>query len=485
MVATSVTSPLSVKVQDRTFPLSFRAAAVPTDLGSESTNPTESARNLLLGRLEFHKRPASQFSNVEGIVRAFCKDVALLETMASQWRSFLKRLKASQLDAKVYQDVPKKQRAAALADVMQRMGHQSARLIDDVNVLTGTLLTKPIQVVYSELQVVFREVTHKFANGLRSDLEQLSDVRVVGLIDWASKDVCKFHFFEHRLRVVSGKKRTETSRRVVETADGWARELKVLKKLSGKSIHSVTRIEEHLMGAQAYPHDAAPLPNPERIKALIKSVPDWLKPELAIVEGEKFREDRVLLTRYQKQWSVTEVETRIEPHFDPAVTLFNEFVLAGWDHREHEREIRNSINATNTRLESDAEVREQESAVAADRSAKAGQLILTSGLLCLAIVAAFSVGRFTGLLVMAGSCFALGAAQRQLATLASTTARANQVLSYSWLLALWAASALLVAYLGGQQVFATIGMSFALLAGGSLPLVWLLQQGSIQMEDQR
>ena len=485
MVATFAKSSMSVEVQDRTFPLSFREAATPTDLGSESTSPVEAARDLLLRRLEFHKRPASEFTNAEGIVRAFCKDVALLETMASQWRGFTKKLKASQLDLSVYQDVPKKQRADALADVMRRMGHQPARLIDDVNVLTGTLLTKPMQVVYSELQVVFREVTRKFANGLRSDLEQLSDVRVVGLIDWASKDVCKFHFFEHRLRVVSGKQRTKTSRRIVETDEGWARELKVLKKLSGKSIHSVTRIEEQLMGARAYSHDSAPLPTPERIKALIKSVPEWLKPELAIVEGEKYREDRVLLTRYQKQWTVTEVGKRIEPHFDPAVTLFNEFVLAGWDHREHEREIRNNINATNTRLESDAGVREQESAVAADRGTKAGQLILTSGLLCLAIVVAFSVGRFAGLLVMAGSCFALGAAQRQLATLTPTSARANQVLSYSWLLALWAASALLVAYLGGQQIFATIGMSFALLAGGSLPLVWLLQQGSIQMEDQR
>ncbi len=89
---------------------------------------------------------------------------------------------------------------------------------------------------------------------------------------------------------------------------------------------------------------------PKAVRECIAHCPAWLRPELQVVEGEKVREEWVELVRVEHQWQERWCRKRIQPHFDPALTLFGQYVLIGWDEQAHQAEIRSRIRQGSDQL---------------------------------------------------------------------------------------------------------------------------------------
>ncbi len=356
----SETTPeLDIELRGRAYPRSCRRAMplpdIPPDMGIE----TKDLRHRILTMLSFPGRHPETIGGSTEIVRTFCNDMVLLESMAQQWRSFLKCLRKANINTVFAEQIPKRQQQRALDQALQAMGHESRAMVDDGGVLNGDLVEQAPLHVFQTLQATLKRVVTRFTGVMQSDLDQLSDLRVVGLLEWCGEKTCRFHFYEHKVTSVVDHAATERQS-VPMTRHGKTKVgAEILKVLAGRHIHSVTRRAELLIEAESRSASDPQLVLPERVRDCIRQCPAWLRPELNVVEGEKVREEWVELVRMERQWQERQwqerwCQQRIQPHFDPALTLFGQFVLMGWDEKAHQKEIHNRIRHSRHQLQQSA-----------------------------------------------------------------------------------------------------------------------------------
>ncbi|MCA9063858.1 MAG: hypothetical protein KDA96_12385, partial [Planctomycetaceae bacterium] len=126
---------LNIVLRGRTYPLTCRRALPPPDVPSETETPGTSLQQRILSLLSFPSLHPESFRGSCDIVRAFCSDMVLLETMASQWRQFLRHLRRTNITTVMGRNVPKKQQQRAVDLALQAMGHETAVMVDDGGVL--------------------------------------------------------------------------------------------------------------------------------------------------------------------------------------------------------------------------------------------------------------------------------------------------------------------------------------------------------------
>lgn len=344
---------LDITLRGRTYPLSCRRLSVPVpEPHTSAASPTDGLRRRIMSMLSFPGRSPDEFAGNADVVRAFGTDMVLLETMSRQWRSFLTTLKKSNLQATFAAKVPENERLKAIDKALATMGHESQIMVDDDGILNSGLIEQPRTVVHKTLQATLGKSVDRFIRVMRQDLEQLGDLRVVGLLEWSGESACRFHFYEHEVNATLDHDRRKAQEFTVHR-QGRAPKMgsEILRSLHGRHIHRVTRYEELLIDAAIRDVSDPNLILPSRVRQLVGQCPAWVRPDLAVVEGEKCREERVELVRLETEWEVAWTEQRIMPHFDPALTLFGEFVLTGWDDEAHEHEIRSRLKDSQQRLQ--------------------------------------------------------------------------------------------------------------------------------------
>ncbi len=344
------TRELNISLRGRTYPLTCRRTLSSPNAPPEPDSPTSSLSKRILSMLSFPTRHPDAFRGSSEIVRAFCSDMVLLETMATQWRRFLKQVRKANLTAVAGKNVSKRQQQQALDQALQVMGHESAVMVDDRGVLNGDLVEQPPVHVYQTLQETIRTVVSSFVEAMQQDLDQLSDLRVVGLLEWFGDRTCRFHFYEHQLTSVVDGRSTERQQVPMSRHGKTRLGTEVIEELTGRHVHSVTRKTELLIEAKSCAADHPDLVLPRVARECLRQCPTWLRPELQVVEGEKIREDWMELIRVEHHWQERFCKQRIQPHFDPALTIFGHYVLMGWDERAHQGEIQNRVRRSSDQL---------------------------------------------------------------------------------------------------------------------------------------
>lgn len=341
---------LNIVLRGRAYPFTCRRVLPVPVVPPEERQSAQELERRVFTMLSFPGRTPESFQGSSEIVRAFCNDLVLLESMGEQWREFLRHLRKANISADFTPKIPKRQRQQAINQAFQSMGHESEVMVDDNGILQGDLVERKPVDVHQVLQETLTRVVARFIRVMQSDLDQLSDLRVVGLLEWCGATTCRFHFYEHKLTSVVDYENTNRHS-VPMTRNGKTRlGVEIIEELAGRHIHSVTRRAELLIEAKSSAANAAHLVLPKVVRDCIQRCPAWLRSELQVVEGEKVREEWVELVRIENEWKEHSCRQRIQPHFDPALTLFGQFVLMGWDEKIHQKEIRSRIHHNSEQL---------------------------------------------------------------------------------------------------------------------------------------
>lgn len=342
---------LNIGLRGRTYPFTCRRALPPPDIPPDSLPLTRDLQSRILTVLSFPGCHLDTFGGSSDIIRAFCSDMVLLETMATQWRRFLQYLRKTNISVEFPKKIPNRQRQQALNEALRAMGHESGIMVDDGGVLNGGLVEQPPHDVFQILQATLQETVSRFTEVMQADLDQLSDLRVVGLLEWFGQSTCRFHYYEHHLTSMVDSQTTDRQS-IPMTHKGKTRlGVEVIEELVGRHVHSVMRRTELLIEARSSTPNDPQLVLPRSVRDCITHCPAWLRPELLVVEGEKIREEWVELVRIEHQWQERWCRQRIQPHFDPALTLFGQYVLMGWDESMHKAEIHSRIQVSSHQLQ--------------------------------------------------------------------------------------------------------------------------------------
>ena len=206
-------------------------------------------------------------------------------------------------------------------------------------------LNRQPEAVLSQLQKSLQRNVAELVESFFHSLEQLVDKGVIGLIEWRTESLCKFHFFRRLvMHVFQGQTTDERTKGVWQNIDGWESvHIERTERTTGREIHEHVRFEQQLMNASTR-HLAAPdLVIPEDVSRLLTAIPEWLSGLVRVAVGECFRERVIRKIEKDEAWEDAVVSQHVfeRPvvYFDPAICI-GEFVLVGWGQRDHDRELR-------------------------------------------------------------------------------------------------------------------------------------------------
>lgn len=164
----------------------------------------------------------------------------------------------------------------------------------------------------------YRAEIDRIARRIATTLHYLADHHVVGLVDWTSPDVCKFHYFAFNVRQA----KTSTSKRTGDIL-AWNT---LTTRTETTTETDRTRHTHHVVDAAVNAIADYARPMPPRITKLLETAPPWLRPHLVVIDGKETLSERITET----VGSQVVVETHSVVRYDPAIA-FGQFVLGGWN----------------------------------------------------------------------------------------------------------------------------------------------------------
>jgi hypothetical protein len=132
-----------------------------------------------------------------------------------------------------------------------------------------------------------------------------------------------------RVALTINKQTPESTRKVREDASapfGQRVEYRTGSRVEGRSEHTLEEHVHHLENVTETPLTAFVKPVPERVAALIRSVPEWLRPSLRVIEGDIVQEEVHRRGSYETKWETEVAQTW---KASPAIAL-GDLVLVGW-----------------------------------------------------------------------------------------------------------------------------------------------------------
>lgn len=201
---------------------------------------------------------------------------------------------------------------------------------------------KPVE-LQVRLQASLSQSIDKLVTELMDRLGVLVDRSVAGLVHWTSPNTVKYHFFRRRAAetgVQTTRKRGRVRRRSAEEARGDFRQWKRVNKR--KTTTQVTCWLVH------HKHDTVnaihtSLENskvimPEFVQALVKQIPEWMRPSICVIDGYLIREQIFERELCKHESTEVELEEELIHGYEPAVCL-GPYVLTGWGPREIDAEV--------------------------------------------------------------------------------------------------------------------------------------------------
>lgn len=194
--------------------------------------------------------------------------------------------------------------------------------------LPYTRAAKPPDALLRELQEEFGDAVQRVLKLFSFWCHRLVEKELVGLVEWADLDVCRYHYFRHERTeaVLSEQRRVD---RTVERNSLWGprTEERTIRERTVRSELFHERRVHHIVSARLHALDDYRGPVPNRVRAFLDAAPAWLRPLLQVVEGQMTMEEILR----QKKSEATGVETQVTAVYKycPGV-LLAPFNLIGW-----------------------------------------------------------------------------------------------------------------------------------------------------------
>jgi hypothetical protein len=307
-------------------------------------------------RLPLASKSPNDFDESEDVARCFVKSHQRLSQMADEATTLLETLCRFHVQSVRDKQIdPGKQQEREEAKIRECMDVAMPMVGLGAELDVSTVAQGP-EAAFERLTKSLRRSTRELVESLFSALEHLVDKQVVGLIEWPTESLCKFHFFRRVLiHVFEGQTAKEHVREYWRTVGG--REMVRTETTrntttKGRDVHQLVRYEQQLMKASPRRLDTAELVVPLEVQRVLAAIPGWLSPFVRVAVGECFRERIIRHSEKTEQWEDSEtsqqVDERPASYYDPAVTI-GEFVLVGWGEREHDLEVQRRIAVEDAR----------------------------------------------------------------------------------------------------------------------------------------
>lgn len=161
--------------------------------------------------------------------------------------------------------------------------------LEVLDVLHAELMARPDHEVFETLKTALFVMSCDVVRQLQTMLTTLQKEQSAGSIVWLDRDVCKYHYFEHRRgsRTTTGKSRREER---IRQGNQWVT-YEIVSRTSNLEKYDVTtRIEHHLFCAARHQFPATQLRWPKHLAPLRECIPAWLAPHVFVTEGDMLRE---------------------------------------------------------------------------------------------------------------------------------------------------------------------------------------------------
>jgi hypothetical protein len=234
-----------------------------------------------------------------------------------------------------------KSRDAAMQKKLDQLVKRASRAWSSpVNVLDAQLVSQSTGTIRERLDEALRQATGDFASQFYEHLAHLVDHKLAGLVEWLPHNCCRYHFFKEVLiQHYEGSSRTVRE----ETVESEERDPVTGRRLVGRRItedtdrghhvHRHARHEHHVMNAFRTTLGNSRVVVPPNVERLIRAIPEWLYPQVEMIDGDIFRERIIEQDYSQEVWQ--EVRVKDEPIYgcEPGV-IIGPYVLTGWGPRE-------------------------------------------------------------------------------------------------------------------------------------------------------
>lgn len=351
MVSAAAASPNPVTVAHRNLfvrgsipePLSSRWSEVPPPSTQHQRNVRhwsdnefqESIANRLWALLPFARLDLTLDYDRTELARAYADSYQRLERAADEvarmFHAVGDLVTLQRWDKRVEKKVRSEwqQRHRAVIDELIR-----TPLVPPDTVLTARSVAQPE--LAKRLLTSLEQTVKQFVASLVSDLDGMSRNKMVGRITWASPVDCSFVFYRHGLTQEWLHRETN----VTDDTDSISRKRARITSARDtvRNTTSLMSCEHHLMNAQQHKLERTLFPLPLPIQAFVKTIPEWLRPEVGVVEGTQIRERICEVETSRTVWTSEFSEvSRVLFHNDPALVL-GPYVLTAWGQQEVEAE---------------------------------------------------------------------------------------------------------------------------------------------------
>ena len=241
----------------------------------------------------------------------------------------------------------------ARAEIIEEfMKDAEVPLAQPENLATADVAALEPAEIQARLKASLEKSLHTLIADLIEGLGLLTERSIAGLAHWTSSNTVKYHFFrrfvEEQSRTTRTKRGGVRRRSKAEAFGDFRRWKRVNKRLTTTKVSCRLAHHRHeTIDAIHTSIDNSQVVMPQFVQALVRQIPDWMRPSISVIDGYLIRE--TVQEREICQRELTQVETFEELLYghEPAVCL-GPYVLTGWGPRE--------IDAENQRRKQDTSV---------------------------------------------------------------------------------------------------------------------------------
>ncbi len=282
--------------------------------------------------LEF---PNLRSTDKADLATTFTTDFEKIQNHVDQWFEFAAELQRTSFFFKNTRLLSADQNEEIMNGINQIFANALSFELTDNKVLVDELFNLEFDDMRLKLGTELDNAVASFVKNVFNKLDELRQRNILGTIYWAAQDSC--HFVDWQHEIIAEKKETGVLEQRNFTVDSGSTIDVINERTIGTNttaVHMATRREQHLMKTKRTRLSEFKLKIPSQFTPLLSKIPTIFKPDIRVVSGEAFRNEKTEQCFGEKSWLGTRVERqvveRLRVAFDPAVIL-GDTVLFAWD----------------------------------------------------------------------------------------------------------------------------------------------------------